>query len=85
MQETLIKSANDAFEIGFLGKTKPDLGDIFDVNILNEVLEENGLQSVGEAQNQTSTTGNGTSTAVTTNLDNDHVYIDAVYEGSGAQ
>lgn len=55
------------------------------MNILNEVLEENGLQSVGEAQNQTSTTGNGTSTAVTTNLDNDHVYIDAVYEGSGAQ
>lgn len=85
LQETLIKSANDAFEIGFLGKTKPDLGDIFDVNILNEVLEENGLQSVGEAQNQTSTTGNGTSTAVTTNLGNDHVYIDAVYEGSGAQ
>ena len=85
MQETLIKSANDAFEIGFLGKTKPDLGDIFDVNILNEVLQENGLQSVGEVKNQTTTTGNGTSTAVTTNLRDDHAYIDAVYGGSDAQ
>jgi len=63
LQETLIKSANDAFEIGFLGKTKPDLGDIFDVNILDEVLEEKGLQGVGGVQNQTLATSNGTSTA----------------------
>jgi len=63
LQETLIKSANDAFEIGFLGKTKPDLGGIFDVNILNEVLKEQGLQSVGDAQNQTLAISNGTSTA----------------------
>ena len=67
LQETLIKSANDAFEIGFLGKTKPDLSGIFDVNILNEVLKEKGLQSVGDTKNQTLPTS-GTSTEVTTKL-----------------
>ena len=55
------------------------------MNILNEVLKEKGLQSVGEAQNQTSTTGNGSSTAVTTNLRNDQAYIEAVYGGAGVQ
>jgi hypothetical protein len=51
------------------------LGGIFNVNILNEVLKEKGLQSVGEAQNQTSTTGNGSSTAATTNLRNDQAVL----------
>jgi NitT/TauT family transport system substrate-binding protein len=46
VKESLFKSANDAFDIGFLGKTKPDLSEIYDVKILNEVLKERGLQEI---------------------------------------
>jgi NitT/TauT family transport system substrate-binding protein len=46
IKESLFKSANDAFEIGFLGKTRPDLSEIYDVKILNEVLKERGLQEI---------------------------------------
>lgn len=91
LQATLLKSANDAFEIGFLGKTKPDLDGIFDVNILNQVLEEKGLSVVG-AQNQTQTSTNATSTNVTSTnatstnvtakLDTNPAYLQVVNGGA---
>ena len=43
IKESLFKAANDAFDIGFLGKTRPDLSEIYDMKILNEVLNERGL------------------------------------------
>jgi NitT/TauT family transport system substrate-binding protein len=46
LKESLFKSANDAFDIGFLGKTRPDLSKIYDVTILNEVLKERGLREI---------------------------------------
>jgi NitT/TauT family transport system substrate-binding protein len=46
IKESLFKAANDAFDIGFLGKTRPDLSEIYDVKILNEVLKERGLQEL---------------------------------------
>ena len=46
IKESLLKAANDAFDIGFLGKTRPDLSEIYDVKILNEVLRERGLQEI---------------------------------------
>ena len=46
VKESLFKSASDAFDIGFLGDTKPDLSDIYDLNLLNEVLEEKGLEQI---------------------------------------
>jgi NitT/TauT family transport system substrate-binding protein len=46
VKESLFKSANDAFDIGFLGKTRPDLSEIYDVKILNEVLNKRGLQEI---------------------------------------
>lgn len=52
LQETLIKSANDAFEIGYLGKTKPDLNGLYDLRILNEILKEKGLQGIADPENQ---------------------------------
>ena len=52
LQETLIKSANNAFDVGFLGKTRPDLNGIFDLKILNEVLKEKGLQTIAGTVNQ---------------------------------
>ncbi len=46
IQQSLYKSANDAFNIGFLGKAKPDLSNIFDLNIINKVLKEKGLATI---------------------------------------
>ncbi len=45
---SLRKSASDAFELGFLGDKEPDLSGIYDLEILNEVLQEKGLPSVRE-------------------------------------
>jgi NitT/TauT family transport system substrate-binding protein len=46
IKESLFKSADDAFDIGFLGKTRPDLSRIYDLNILNEVLKERGFPEI---------------------------------------
>src|ERR671916_432721 len=46
IKESLFKAANDAFDIGFLGKTRPDLSEIYDLKILNEVLRERELQEI---------------------------------------
>ena len=46
IKESLFKAANDAYDIGFLGKTRPELSDIYNVNILNEVLKGRGLQEI---------------------------------------
>ena len=43
IQQSLYKSADDAFKLGFLGDTQPDLSNIFDLNILNKVLKEKTL------------------------------------------
>src|SRR6478735_8158464 len=42
---SLFKDANDAYDLGLLakGKSKPDLTNIYDLTILNKVLEEKGL------------------------------------------
>jgi NitT/TauT family transport system substrate-binding protein len=46
IKTSLFKSADDAFDIGFLGKTKPDLSKIYDLTLLNQVLEKKGLQKI---------------------------------------
>jgi len=46
VKESLFKSANDAFDIGFLGDTRPDISGIYDLKLLNEVLEEKGLEQI---------------------------------------
>jgi hypothetical protein len=40
----LLKSAEDAFGLGFLGDTQPDLNGIYDLNLLKEVLKEKNLE-----------------------------------------
>ena len=47
---TLFKSANDAYDLGFIekGKDRPNLAGIYDMTILNEVLDEKGLSPIGE-------------------------------------
>ncbi|HEX2305140.1 MAG TPA: hypothetical protein VHH33_02525, partial [Nitrososphaeraceae archaeon] len=40
------KSASDAFNVGFLGKSKPDLSGIYDLTILNEILKKKELEQI---------------------------------------
>jgi NitT/TauT family transport system substrate-binding protein len=47
LREPLAKSAQQAFQLGFLGKEPPDLSGLFDVSLLNEVLRE---KKVGPVQ-----------------------------------
>ena len=42
---SLVKSAQGAYEAGFI-KDKPDLSNIYDLKLLNEVLKEKGLSAV---------------------------------------
>jgi NitT/TauT family transport system substrate-binding protein len=46
LPQTLLVSADYAFELGFLGDEKPDLSGIYDLTPLNEVLQEKGLPTV---------------------------------------
>lgn len=64
IKSSLFKSANDAFDVGFLGKTRPDLSGIYDLTLLNEVLKEKGLNPVGE---ETTTVQNNATTTTSPN------------------
>jgi NitT/TauT family transport system substrate-binding protein len=46
LASTLFVSADHAFELGFLGPEKPDLGAIYALDPLNKVLAEQGLPAV---------------------------------------
>jgi len=46
IKASLFKSANDAFDVGFLGDTRPNLEEIYDLSPLNEVLKEKGLEEI---------------------------------------
>jgi NitT/TauT family transport system substrate-binding protein len=50
LKVSLFKSANDAYDLGFLakGKERPDLSGIYDLTILNEVLKDKGLGTIIE-------------------------------------
>lgn len=46
VKSSLITAANEAFQLGFLGKTQPDLSNLYDLTILNQLLTERGLATV---------------------------------------
>lgn len=46
ISSSLFTAADNAFALGFLGKTKPDLNGIYDLTLLNQVLAEQGKQVV---------------------------------------
>ena len=46
LKESLFESANNAFDIGFLGDKRPNLSEIYDLTILNQVLKEKGLAEI---------------------------------------
>lgn len=43
VKSSVLKSAQDAFELGFLGDKKPDLSNMFDLSILDKVLQAQNL------------------------------------------
>jgi len=43
VKSSVSKSADDAFDLGFLGSKTPDLSNIFDLSILDKVLQEQNL------------------------------------------
>ncbi len=45
---SLRKSADDAFALGYLGEKKPDLANIYALDLLNKVLKELGLKEVSK-------------------------------------
>ena len=45
VKESLTKSANDAFEIGFFDE-RPDLSEIYDLTLLNDILSRKGLEQI---------------------------------------
>ena len=46
LKSSLLKSADDAFAQGFLGKDKPNLDNLYDLKLLNQVLTEKGLPTI---------------------------------------
>ena len=46
LKSSLLKSADSAFQLGFLGKTKPNLDGLYDLKILNSLLQEKGLATI---------------------------------------
>jgi NitT/TauT family transport system substrate-binding protein len=49
VKRSLLKLANDAYDLGFLVKGKkqqPDLSEIYDLTVLNNVLKEKGLNTI---------------------------------------
>ena len=51
IKESLFKSANDAYDLGFLakGKARPNLESIYDLTLLDQVLREKGLPTIEAA------------------------------------
>jgi NitT/TauT family transport system substrate-binding protein len=45
VKESLVKSADDAYDIGFF-KEKPDLSGIYDLTLLDKILREKGLEEI---------------------------------------
>ncbi len=48
VKQSLLKSADDAYELGYLGDKKPDLSNIYDLRMLNKVLAEKKMQQIQE-------------------------------------
>jgi len=46
LRSSLMTSAKSAFEAGFLGKELPDLSSLYDLNLLNQVLKEEGKKAI---------------------------------------
>ena len=50
--ESLIRSADAAFRLGFVGRERPDLRGLVDLEVLNEILNNQKMPPVAEAKNK---------------------------------
>jgi NitT/TauT family transport system substrate-binding protein len=59
---SLFQSANDAYDLGFLAKSqeRPNLSGIYDLALLDQVLSEKGLPTVGDSGGQIMFSNNAT-------------------------
>ena len=46
LRASLMIAAKSEFEAGFLGRTVPDLSKLYDLSLLNQVLEEKGKKAI---------------------------------------
>jgi NitT/TauT family transport system substrate-binding protein len=46
LASTVLQASNNAFALGYLGTTKPDLSSLFSLDLLNSVLSSKGLKTV---------------------------------------
>ena len=46
LPQSLFVTADHAFDLGFLGDSKPELKGILDLTVLNQVLKEKGLAEI---------------------------------------
>lgn len=46
LRSSLLTSAKAAFDAGFLGRQMPDLSNLYDLSLLNQVLSENGKKAI---------------------------------------
>ena len=46
IRSSLLKSTQQAFDEGFLGRTPPDLSGLYDLTLLNEVLREKKARQI---------------------------------------
>jgi NitT/TauT family transport system substrate-binding protein len=71
IKQSLFRSANDAYDLGFLakGKSRPILNGIYDIVLLDQVLSEKGLPTIeGGTTTEGSQPGNyNTTTDASTN------------------
>jgi NitT/TauT family transport system substrate-binding protein len=68
VKQSLFTSANDAFDIGFLGKTRPDLSGIYDLKLLDAVLTEKGLQPLDDMVTTSDNSSTDNASAITPNV-----------------
>jgi NitT/TauT family transport system substrate-binding protein len=68
VKQSLFKSANDAFDIGFLGKTRPDLSGIYDLKLLDALLTEKGLQPLDDMVTTSGNSSTDNASASTPNV-----------------
>ena len=68
IKESLFKSANDAYDLGFLakGEARPNLESIYDLTLLDEILREKGLPTIEAAATTAEESGSASDNTTTT-------------------
>src|ERR687892_984961 len=67
IKESLFKSANDAYDLGFLakGEARPNLESIYDLTLLDQILREKGLPTIEAAATTAEESGSASDNTTT--------------------